>query len=180
MLWLTSQDFDKIQGKSSIYRRGSLHCRTNFQDMTMTRWRERGLGADWLKMAANNMIGSENFRRQISVGRGAGWREINAALSCALDFCYGKLYLARTASALSPSSIVRATNFLCVTFLLEFPVVFWCLVLYLTCFYFAGIFFLLSSLLWFQLNVIKCNVLFFIIECFSVIKIGNDKLNWLS
>ncbi|KAF9793640.1 hypothetical protein SFRURICE_001999 [Spodoptera frugiperda] len=47
----------------------------------MTRWRERGLDADWLKMAAICFIGLENFRRQISVGRDAGWREINEALS---------------------------------------------------------------------------------------------------
>lgn len=77
----------KSKGKSSIYRRGSLHCRTNFQDMTMTRWRERGLGVHWLKMAANYLIGRVDFRRQISVGRGAGWREINVALSGGFEFC---------------------------------------------------------------------------------------------
>lgn len=68
----------------------SLHwCRTKFQDMTMTRWRERGLGAHWWKMAANSLIGSPEFRRQFSVGGDAGWRETNEALSGAHEFCYG-------------------------------------------------------------------------------------------
>lgn len=63
--------------------------------MTMTRWRERGLVAHWLKMAAICLIGLENFRRQFSVGRDAGWREIIETLSGAREFCYGKLCLPR-------------------------------------------------------------------------------------
>lgn len=42
-------------------------------------------------MAASCFIGSENLRRQISVGRDAGWREIIEVLSGALEFCHGKL-----------------------------------------------------------------------------------------
>lgn len=91
----------------------SLHCRrTNFRDMTMTRWRERGLDADWLKMAAICLIGLEDFRRQISVGRDAGWREINEALSGAREFCYGKLCLPRLASVCFMRTIKSATDFL--------------------------------------------------------------------
>lgn len=59
----------------------------------MTRSPERGLDAGWFKMAATYFIGLWNFRRQISVGRGAGWRQINEILSGAREFCYGKLCL---------------------------------------------------------------------------------------
>lgn len=67
--------------------------------MTMTRWRERGIDGDWLKMAAYRTIGSGKFRRQISVGRQTGWRETNVVLSGAREFCEGKLCLARFVSA---------------------------------------------------------------------------------
>lgn len=78
----------------------------------MTRWRERGLDAHWLKMAAICLIGLEYFRRQISVGRDAGWREINEALSGAREFCYGKLCLPRLASVCFMRTIKRLGSFL--------------------------------------------------------------------
>lgn len=39
----------------------ALARRTNFRDMTKTRWRERGLVADWLEMAAVAFIGWRIF-----------------------------------------------------------------------------------------------------------------------
>lgn len=42
--------------KNRQFANGVHRC-TNFQDMTMTRWWERGLGADWSKKAATGLIG---------------------------------------------------------------------------------------------------------------------------
>lgn len=90
----------------------------------MTRWRERGLDAHWLKMAAICLIGLYNFRRQISVGRDGGWREINEALSGAREFCYGKLCLPRLASVCSCGQLKeRRIFFISATRLQTFHVV---------------------------------------------------------